>query len=103
MTYCDNTSRELIEQRAYILWEQAGRPEGRGEEFWLLAQDQIREEQAGHPAHVTPPALDPSIEQTSQINNPADHISRDASLHRNRADLVADRAEAVDLRATIRR
>lgn len=30
-----------IRERAYLLWEQAGRPVGSGEEFWFLAQQEL--------------------------------------------------------------
>lgn len=30
-----------VRERAYVLWEQAGRPEGRSEEFWFLAQQEM--------------------------------------------------------------
>jgi hypothetical protein len=33
-----------IQERAHQLWEKAGRPEGRGEDFWLEAERQIKEE-----------------------------------------------------------
>jgi len=33
-----------IEKRAYYLWEQAGRPEGNGWEFWLQAEGQLMDE-----------------------------------------------------------
>jgi hypothetical protein len=35
---------QRILERAYHLWEQAGRPEGRDEEFWRQAQDEIAAE-----------------------------------------------------------
>ena len=35
---------EMIRQRAYILWERAGRPEGRDAEFWDQATDDITAE-----------------------------------------------------------
>lgn len=34
-------SREAIAERAYLLWDQAGRPAGRDQEFWLRAQDEL--------------------------------------------------------------
>lgn len=34
---------ERIRTRAWQLWDQAGRPEGRDEEFWLQAEIEIRE------------------------------------------------------------
>lgn len=37
---------QSVRERAYALWEQAGRPEGRAEEFWHLAQHQHWRERA---------------------------------------------------------
>lgn len=46
MTYEDNlVTEEKIRERAYLLWEEAGRPDGSGENFWLQAEKQIEEEQ----------------------------------------------------------
>ena len=33
--------RETITQRAYQIWQQAGKPNGRDEEFWLKAEKEI--------------------------------------------------------------
>ncbi len=38
---------ERIRQRAYALWEQEGRPEGRQEEHWQRARDEIEAEGMG--------------------------------------------------------
>ena len=38
----DNTPK--VRDRAYILWELAGRPEGREHEFWALASREIEGE-----------------------------------------------------------
>jgi len=32
---------ELIRERAYYLWIEAGRPEGQDDHFWLLATEQV--------------------------------------------------------------
>ena len=29
---------ELVRERAYELWQQAGRPDGRSDEFWFAAE-----------------------------------------------------------------
>lgn len=34
-------THQTIELRAYELWEQAGRPFGRAEEFWFLASSEL--------------------------------------------------------------
>jgi hypothetical protein len=36
-----------VRDRAYQLWEQAGRPEGKSEEFWLQAETEISAEERG--------------------------------------------------------
>jgi hypothetical protein len=40
---------EDIRTRAYDLWRKAGRPEDRDEEFWLLAEQQLRNEDKSSP------------------------------------------------------
>jgi tRNA(Ile2) C34 agmatinyltransferase TiaS len=35
---------ELIAARAYIIWEQQGRPHGRDMANWLLAESQLKQE-----------------------------------------------------------
>jgi len=37
---------EATQERAYQLWEEAGRPEGRSDEFWYQAEEMIRREHA---------------------------------------------------------
>lgn len=34
-------SDDLVRERAYLLWEEAGRPEGDGVEFWLMAEREL--------------------------------------------------------------
>ena len=38
---------ELVRQRAYYLWEAAGRPEGDGVDFWVQAEAQEPQEAEG--------------------------------------------------------
>ena len=35
------TEQEALRRRAYWLWEQAGRPEGQSERFWMEAKERI--------------------------------------------------------------
>jgi len=49
---------ERIRVRARQLWDEAGRPEGRAEQFWLQAETEIREmEELRELAREPPPAL----------------------------------------------
>jgi hypothetical protein len=40
---------EQIRNRAHKLWEQAGKPEGREDEFWHLAEQELLNEDKSSP------------------------------------------------------
>jgi hypothetical protein len=40
----EQTPEERVRQRAYELWEQAGRPPGRSAEFWEQARAEVEAE-----------------------------------------------------------
>jgi hypothetical protein len=42
-------TEEEIKRRAYKLWEQAGSPEGKDEEFYRLAEQELRNEDKSNP------------------------------------------------------
>ena len=44
-----NPDRATIIVRAYELWEQAGMPEGRAEEFYHQLEQQLRNEERSNP------------------------------------------------------
>jgi hypothetical protein len=48
----ENPDRAQIILRAYKLWERAGRPEGRAEEFYHLAEQQLRDEEKSDPTRT---------------------------------------------------
>jgi hypothetical protein len=41
-------SDDQIRARAHELWEQAGKPDGRPDDFWLEAERQLKEEMVRH-------------------------------------------------------
>ena len=47
MAEVEKQLEERVRLRAYKLWEQAGRPEGRSEEFWERARAEVEAEDAG--------------------------------------------------------
>ena len=53
-----NSTEQMIREQAYELWDLAGRPDGRSDEFWFAAKAEFeREEGAGEGnlcAHVPP-------------------------------------------------
>ena len=48
MSGTGKTMDERIRDRAYALWEQNGRPEGRAEEHWHQAQSDVQAEDVGN-------------------------------------------------------
>ena len=63
-----NNSEQMIREQAYELWDHAGRPDGRSDEFWFAARVEFeREEETGVgnlgarvPLHVKPSRHEPS-------------------------------------------
>ncbi len=52
---------EQIAERAYSLWEMAGYPDGRDQEFWFAAENELRD--AEEQAYETPAdAMDAPLE-----------------------------------------
>ena len=49
------TERE-IRERAHQIWEREGKPEGREDEFWKLAEQELRNEDKSNPLR-TPDTL----------------------------------------------
>ena len=48
---------ERIKQRAYVLWEQEGRPEGRAEEHWFQAEAEVADVNSHHEAPPGTPGV----------------------------------------------
>jgi hypothetical protein len=42
-------TEQQIKVRAFELWEKAGRPEGKEDEFWHLAEQELLNEDEGSP------------------------------------------------------
>ena len=55
-TFMANPSDKEIAARAYKLWEQNGQPEGRDEEFWRLAEQELLNDDKSSPMR-TPDTL----------------------------------------------
>ncbi len=51
----DTELQERIRRRAHQLWEQAGRPDGREDEFWYQAEREIGEMSELHDEATAPP------------------------------------------------
>jgi hypothetical protein len=49
-------TEQEIKDRAYEIWERNGRPEGKEQEFWRLAEQELRNEDKSSPVR-TPDTL----------------------------------------------
>jgi hypothetical protein len=47
MSHDERELERRIRERAYLLWEMEGRPEGRDQEYWLRARELIEDESQG--------------------------------------------------------
>ena len=47
-----NPTKDQVIHRAYELWEQAGKPEGRDEEFYYQAEQELRNEDKSSPVRT---------------------------------------------------
>jgi hypothetical protein len=45
-----------IQHAAYLLWEEAGKPEGRDQEIWFAARELLKHRAAAHAAAARGPA-----------------------------------------------
>ena len=50
-----SASEEMIRQRAYELWDQAGRPNGRSDEFWFSAKAEFEPKVRTGEGHLSAP------------------------------------------------
>jgi hypothetical protein len=56
----ERTSENEVANRAYHLWEKAGRPHGKDLSFWIQAETEIREPASGARAHTGTGAARPA-------------------------------------------
>jgi hypothetical protein len=62
---------EAVRVRAYELWEIAGKPDNRSDEFWLAAETEIRERSAAEDYRpVAPSNTVPIVSQSSEPEDP---------------------------------
>ena len=48
----DEAYRDKVRARAYAIWEREGRPDGRADAYWNMAEDELqREERRDRPAY----------------------------------------------------
>ena len=76
-----------IRERAYLLWEQGGRPVGRDVEFWLRAETEAREATASGrrvtarkaPTITAAPEAPAGKPRASKASNPKSRAKTDAN------------------------
>ncbi len=60
-SYTHGPTESAIQRAAYHLWEEAGRPSGRDQEFWFAARERLR--------HRAPPARQLPTSALSRARN----------------------------------
>ena len=91
------SSHETISERAYFLWESEGRPEGRADDFWLRAEQQLQQSSANSDSDHASEADDPlNLKTGPEISNLdralPPRARREARADRQPADSVAANA-----------
>src|SRR5438270_12873034 len=88
---------EMIRRRAYHLWEEAGGPEGRSDEFWHAARAEIGGEAAEDDLPVDsfePPVDEPpevAFQHGVPVGMPGERIAEQGVLDDQLIDLIPGR------------
>ncbi len=89
--------REMVRSRAYTLWERAGRPQGRSQEFWIAAQQEIGGDAASIPFDPFEPPVDEPPEVAFlhgvPVGMPGERIAEPGVLDDRLADLLPRAAQ----------
>lgn len=65
----NSPAHDAIARRAYELWEQAGQPAGRDQEFWLRAEAEVTappRAAAAVPPVIAPPVIPPPLKEAAR-------------------------------------
>ncbi|HEX9168463.1 MAG TPA: DUF2934 domain-containing protein [Roseiarcus sp.] len=84
---------EAIRRRAYQLWEHAGRPEGRSEEFWHAARSELGAKATieGRIDELGPPIVEPpviAVQHGAPVGLPGERIVEQGVIDDRLEDLV---------------
>ncbi|MGC1888208.1 MAG: DUF2934 domain-containing protein [Stellaceae bacterium] len=61
-----NVNEQRISERAHKLWDAAGRPDGRSDEFWFAAKAELEREEGTEEANLSarvPPHVEPARDE----------------------------------------
>lgn len=70
MSESQGNQQEKIREMAYRLWEEAGSPQGRQDEFWRLAEDRLTQDEG---TSVPNDDLDIAGEHSFPASDPVNH------------------------------
>lgn len=76
--------QQQIQELAYQLWEQEGRPEGRDREHWERAQRQLQGEEPGVMSEATPSSAAPGDNAVLSRPQPTPGVVKDGVTGRSR-------------------
>lgn len=58
-----------MRERAYRIWERQGSPDGRADQFWLMAEEELLAE--GYSRSGAPPATEDQVDEAGEESFPA--------------------------------
>jgi Protein of unknown function (DUF2934) len=67
----DAAREQKLRERAYAIWEREGRPEGRAEQFWLMAERELRAERRQPGAGADRPWSEAMVDEAGDESFPA--------------------------------
>jgi hypothetical protein len=70
-------SHEALQHQAYLLWEAAGFPPDRSEDFWLMAEQQLLPAERAPASEAAP--IHPTRQKPAARKSPAKSASKDAA------------------------
>ena len=88
------SKEDLIRERAYDLWQQAGQPHGRSDEFWQLAWREVEADETGDdpvPIDEVPPNVDDIRTRTANIDRLTPSEATSATLQNSADRTKSDR------------
>jgi hypothetical protein len=78
--------QELVRERAYQLWQRAGGPEGRSDEFWFAAEHELEGKTAtadGEAGTLVPPVEEPPVaafQHGAPTGEPGERIAEQGAI-----------------------
>jgi hypothetical protein len=82
----DKETEQLIRERAYVLWENEGRPEGGAEQYWRRAEEEIMNKSLDDRANLAIERAHQAVARTREVIAESERILEESRHLTDRAD-----------------